>query len=131
PGMAALLPPAAFPPPAAADAEPAGEVEYRAAGRPFRLVAARAAAGPSGGPTFTIQAALDQSSEEELLAEYRRNLALALGLALVACALGGYRIARRGVRPLREITAAAGRVRPTTLNERIALAGLPAELHEL
>jgi two-component system heavy metal sensor histidine kinase CusS len=130
-GMAALLPPGVFPPPAAADAEPAGEVEHRAAGKPFRLVAARAAAGSYVGHHFILQAALDQSPEEELLSEYRRNLAIALGLALVACALGGYRIARRGVRPLREITAAAGRVRPATLNERIALAGLPAELHEL
>src|SRR5207245_168581 len=43
----------------------------------------------------------------------------------------GYLIARRGVRPLVTITAAAGRVRPTALAERIDAAGLPAELHAL
>jgi two-component system heavy metal sensor histidine kinase CusS len=131
PGMAGLLPPAAFPPPVPADVEPTNEIDHRADGRPFRLVAAEAKAGSAGGPTFVLQAALDQSPEEELLVEFRRRAAWALGLALVACAVGGHLIARRGVRPLAAITAAAGRVRPTALAERIDPAGLPAELHAL
>jgi two-component system heavy metal sensor histidine kinase CusS len=131
PGMTGLLPPAVFPPPVAVDAEPGFEVETVADGRPFRLTAANATAGPTGDAVFVIQAALDRSPEEDLLAEFRRYLGLALAVALVGCAAGGYWIARRGVRPLADITAAAGRVRPTTLNERIGVAGLPAELHEL
>jgi two-component system heavy metal sensor histidine kinase CusS len=131
PGMTDLLPPSAFPPPAAVDVEPTNEVDYRAEGRPFRLIAAEARVGSGDGPTFVVQTAIDQSQEAELLADYRRWLILALGLALVACAAGGHLIARRGVRPLAAITAAAGRVRPTALAERIDPAGLPAELHEL
>jgi two-component system heavy metal sensor histidine kinase CusS len=131
PGMTALLPPAAFPPPAAADAEPTNEIDYQANGKPFRLVAAEAKAGSADGPKFVLQVALDQSPEEELLAEYRRRIAWALGIALIACAAGGHLIARRGVRPLAAITAAAGRVGPTALAERIDPAGLPAELQAL
>jgi two-component system heavy metal sensor histidine kinase CusS len=75
-----------------------------------------------------VQVALDRRQEEDLLAGYRRNLWLVLGGALIACAVGGYRIARRGVRPVEQVTALARRVRPTALGERVATAGLPAEL---
>jgi two-component system heavy metal sensor histidine kinase CusS len=131
PDMATLLPPVVFPRPAAAGSEPTNEIDHRADGKPFRLVAAEAKVGTTGRPTFVLQVALDQSPEEELLAEYRRRLAVALVLALVACAAGGHVIARHGVRPLAAITAAASRVGPTALAERIDPAGLPAELHEL
>jgi two-component system heavy metal sensor histidine kinase CusS len=75
-----------------------------------------------------VQVALDRRQEEDLLAGYRRNLCLVLGGALLACAAGGYRIARRGIRPVEQVTALARRVRPTALGERVTTAGLPAEL---
>src|SRR5262249_16434652 len=56
---------------------------------------------------------------------------LVLGIALVVCAFAGYHIARRGLRPLVEITATTRRIRSTTLSERLAGHGLPAELGEL
>jgi two-component system heavy metal sensor histidine kinase CusS len=131
PGMGGILPPDVFPPPAAADAEPTDERDYWAGGRPFRLVAARAHSTSAGRALFVVQVALDQTPEKDLLAEYRRRIAWVLVVALVACTAGGHLIARRGVRPLADVTAAAGRVGPATLNERIAVGGLPAELHEL
>src|SRR5262245_46788921 len=104
PGMAEELPPAAFPPPVSADAEPGEGVPLRSAnGKHFRLVAARAAAGQ--GEARVLQVAFDRTYEMDLLAGYRRNLWLVLGAALVACAVVGYRIARRGLRPLAQITA--------------------------
>jgi two-component system heavy metal sensor histidine kinase CusS len=48
--------------------------------------------------------------------------------AVAACGAAGYAIARRGLRPVRAIAAVVGRVRPSHLGERIATAGLPAEL---
>jgi two-component system heavy metal sensor histidine kinase CusS len=125
-GMDGVLPAAAFPAPVAADAEPGAGTEVRSpAGKPFRAVAARA------GPDRVLQVALDRSQEEELLEGYRRDLALVLGLALVACTLTGYWIARRGLRPLALVTATVRRIRPATLGQRLAPAGLPAELREL
>jgi two-component system heavy metal sensor histidine kinase CusS len=131
PGMADRLPPDVFPTSAAEGAELGEPTGFRAGGHSYRLLAARVRPDSHMAAVYIIQAAWDQSQDDVLLAGYRRDMALALGLALVACAVGGYWIARRGVRPLHEITAAAGRVRPATLNERIAPVGLPAELREL
>src|SRR5204862_400910 len=39
-----------------------------------------------------------------------------------------YRIAHRGLRPLAEMAVTAGRIRPTTLHQRMKTVGLPAEL---
>jgi two-component system heavy metal sensor histidine kinase CusS len=122
PGMSEELPPTIFP---EATAEPNRGVEIEtASGKSFRLLAVRAA-------SHVIQAALDRTYEENLLAGYRRNLWLVLAIALVACTAIGYQIARRGLQPVAEITATARRIRSTTLNERIDVKGLPAELFVL
>ena len=131
PGMQDL-PPALFPEPVAADAEPgrAAEIETRA-GRSFRVLAVRALFGASGEETRVLQLAFDRSYEEQLLAGYRTSMWLVLGVALVACALIGYQIARRGLQPVAEITAIARRIRSTTLSERIEAGRFPAELSTL
>src|SRR5262249_55549846 len=92
-GMSADLTPVLFPTPAAVDAPPGRGVEVEtAAGRSYRLLAALVA-DPAGGPAHLLQAAFDRTAEEQLLARYRRNLAVVLVLALAACALVGHRIA--------------------------------------
>jgi two-component system heavy metal sensor histidine kinase CusS len=93
----------------------------------FRLLAVYA---PDSSPAV-IQVAMDRGREMELRASYRQNLFLVLGTALVVCAVAGYRIARRGIRPIHQITDTADRIRPTNLGERIRPAGLPAELLRL
>jgi two-component system heavy metal sensor histidine kinase CusS len=125
PGMGEALPPALFPAPRGADAEPGSGAEVQAAGGSYRVLAVY-----SNGDV--IQVAQDRTREEELLAGYRRSLWLVLALALGGCALIGYQVARRGLRPLQEIAATARRIRSSTLaDERLAPAGLPAELAEL
>jgi two-component system heavy metal sensor histidine kinase CusS len=129
PGMRGLLPPTLFPSPAAANAEPDVGREVELSGhRSFRVFAAEASRGHTGRPACVIQVALDRTTEEELLAGYRLSLWLVLGFALVLCAVIGFQIARRGLRPLREMAETARRIRSTTLNERLELEGLPAEL---
>jgi two-component system heavy metal sensor histidine kinase CusS len=132
PGMEEMLPASAFPPPVAAEVEPGAGTDLRSpAGKPYRALAARARVGGDGGPARVVQVALDRTQEEELLAGFRRSLWLVLGLALVACTLAGYEIARRGLRPVAEVTDMARRIRPATLGQRLASAGLPAELRVL
>src|SRR5262245_49048251 len=80
--------------------------------------------------TGRVDVAMDRTHEEELLAGYRINAAIVLTVALGLCAAVGYRIARRGIRPVEEIAATARRVHATHF-ERIPLTGLPAELHTL
>jgi two-component system heavy metal sensor histidine kinase CusS len=120
PGMAEILPVELFPPP--------GNVrDYQtSAGRVFKL---RSDAVP--GTEQVVQAAIDRSEDAEVVEEYRRQLVYVLALGLLACAAGGYWIARRGVRPVEAVAATAQRISPAHLNERIDLAGLPRELRDL
>jgi two-component system heavy metal sensor histidine kinase CusS len=125
PDMDRELPAALFPAPVRDDEEAiAGTPVFSASGTPYRVMAAQA-----GGRV--LQLALDHSYENELLAGYRRNLWLALGGALAACTLAGYVIARRGLRPLAEVSSMARRIRPTNLSERLPTAGLPSEILDL
>jgi two-component system heavy metal sensor histidine kinase CusS len=91
---------------------------------PYRVVAARAGAE-------ILQLALDRAYEREILADYRRNLWLVLGAALAACTVVGYVIARRGLRPVADMSAMARRIRSSNLGERLATGGLPRELLDL
>ncbi len=95
---------------------------------------------PGGKPFLTLimpvagqvmQVAMDREHDEYLLARYRERLWLALGISLVLCSLAGYLIARGGMKPIENIGRTAARIRSTTLNQRIAVQGLPAELAEL
>ena len=129
PGMAKLLAPSAFPPPAT-DFQP-GSDRRSADGTPFRVMAVRLAEGRPGGSGYVVQAATDHGSEAELLAEYRWNLWLVLAAGLAGCVVVGYRIARRGLRPVRLVADTARRIDPTNLSERIAADGLPADLIDL
>jgi two-component system heavy metal sensor histidine kinase CusS len=126
PGMNPLLPSSSFPAPAA---EPGAGCDIESVkGRPFRVLAVTVADQPSARSAQVIQVAMDRGLEMELYANYRRNLLLVLGAALVICSAVGYQIARRGVRPIHQIAETARRIRPTNLGERIAPDGLPAEL---
>jgi two-component system heavy metal sensor histidine kinase CusS len=126
PGMHSELPPEAFPPTA-----PHGREVESASGKSYRIIAAHTGGGGSDPPTHTLQLAIDRSFEEDLLADYRRNLLVVLGASLVACSVIGYVIARRGLRPLDRMAATAGRIGSATLNERLDLLGMPAELSDL
>jgi two-component system heavy metal sensor histidine kinase CusS len=129
-GMDVVLQSAVFPSPADADAEPQGRV-WVANGKSFQVISARAKVGKSGDEEFTLQVALDCTEAEALLAEYRGHSGIILSIAFLFCSVGGYWLVRRGIRPVREITRTARRIRSTTLDERIFEAGLPAELADL
>ncbi len=114
PGMAERLPVAAFPPPGDAPAVVAG---YR--------VTSHASDGR------VLQLGLNRSEDDRLLRDFRRALVAVLLAAPAACALVGYRVARRGLRPIADVSATAARINASTLGERIGAAGMPAELAEL
>ena len=81
--------------------------------------------------TRILEVACDRKHMARILIVYRRNLYLFLSIALLACTVIGYFVAHRGIRPVGQITAAARRVRSTTLHERIETQGLPSELTSL
>jgi two-component system heavy metal sensor histidine kinase CusS len=101
-------------------------MDYRTdSGEIFRVLALEAAGG------HTVQVAMDRTYEEELLAGYRRDTWVTLAIALVLCSLVGYGLARRGLRPLRQVADTASTVRSNTLDQRLDLRGLPAEVYTL
>ncbi len=132
PGMPDFLAPGIFPPPVGVASEPGGGITVRSPQGPgFRLQAAQSPFGPSRGPARILQVALDRREEEKLLANFAGLIFPSLGVSLLCCAAAGYQIARRGIRPVAEISKTARRIRSSTLGERIEDAGLPAELSML
>jgi two-component system, OmpR family, heavy metal sensor histidine kinase CusS len=77
------------------------------------------------------QVSYDRTREVDFLGRYRRNVGVVLVPALLACAAVGVMIARRGLRPLGEITSMSRQIGPSRLNDRIPTKGLPSELRDL
>ena len=132
PGMDALLPPGAFTSVVPPDVDPDHGSEIRSdESTSFRALAAKARVGTSAEKTWIIQVAVDRRHHESLLASYRKALGGMLAITIVACPLVAYRIARGGLRPVREISETARHIGSSTLAERIDSAGYPVELSAL
>jgi len=101
-----------------------------ATGRPFGMISATVNVD-SAGRGDIVQAALDQTQEEVLLARYRGWLWLVLGLGWIVSALVGYGIARRGLKPILRMAGTVRSIDSESLNERVEPAGFPAELSSL
>lgn len=108
-----------------------GHNVFSNSGKPFLTLIVRVASANTNAPPRYMQVAMDRDHDDYLLAQYRRRLWLMLGLSLTLCCLGGYLIARAGMRPIESISQSAARIRSTTLHERIDTNGLPSELREL
>ncbi len=134
-GISREIPVQAFPAPAAPGVlVPSVSKIVIKNGRRFRVLSATVGGGPSAQlrpASYQLQVAIDVTSEQDLLAGYRKQLWIVLGVGLLACIIGGYRIARRGLRPLTEISAVIGRTKSPAFDERVSAEGLPAELVQL
>ena len=87
------------------------------------------AQGPNGEP-LTVIAGKVLTEREQMLASYRLRLYLAVGLgALLAFALGLV-LLRRGLQPLRQLSAAVRGIDLRSLDQRLPASGTPAELLE-
>jgi len=87
------------------------------------------AQGPNGEP-LTVIAGKVLTEREQMLASYRLRLYLAVGLgALLAFALGLV-LLRRGLQPLRQLSAAVRGIDLRSLDQRLSASGTPAELLE-
>jgi two-component system heavy metal sensor histidine kinase CusS len=126
-GMSRELPPAVFP----AQKEPGSGVEIQSGGKTFRVMSAYVASNSPQTETYHVQVAVDLTHEKNLLASYRKQLWLVLGLGLLVCVFVGYRIGQHGIRPVQEIGATMQHIGGTTLNRRVDAAQLPSELSAL
>ena len=132
PGMAQQLPPPTQAELAAVTTSDGAKRDIVSpSGQPFLSLLVRIPGQSAAQQSRFMQVAMDREHDEYLLARYRERLWLVLAASLVLCALGGYLIARRGMRPIEDIGRTAARIRATTLHERIGTEGLPAELFGL
>ncbi|HEX3822196.1 MAG TPA: heavy metal sensor histidine kinase [Candidatus Sulfotelmatobacter sp.] len=99
-------------------------------GRSFLVTKATMPVG-SSAQTDTAQIAIDVSQEELLLARYRHRFWIILLGTLAIFPLVGYQIARRGIRPVRDVATTARHISSTNLHERIQPEGYPSELASL
>jgi two-component system, OmpR family, heavy metal sensor histidine kinase CusS len=99
-------------------------------GRLFELMSARIASGPDGRGTRYLQIALDRT-EDDLLDRLRDQSWLVLVATVAVCAVVGFTIAQRSIRPVQEMSQTMQRIQSNRLHERIAVAGLPRELSDL
>lgn len=85
----------------------------------------------SGGREVKLTAAHIMVKEMAMLAEFRQRIYLAVGLAFLLTALLGFVLLRRGLRPLRDMTAHATDISPARLHSRMSSENTPVELQQL
>lgn len=101
-----------------------GEHSYRG------LIAQASTAIPDQGP-FTIAVALDIGHHQDFMQAFTRTLWVALALGVLFAALLGWFAARQGLAPARRIAQVAKGITPERMQERLPLASVPSELHDL
>jgi two-component system heavy metal sensor histidine kinase CusS len=77
---------------------------------------------------FIYTVALDTTPEQNILRDYRDKLLLILIGGSVVSAIAGTYVARQGIRPIKEISAAAHRITANALAERVGSMAWPREL---
>ena len=127
PGMSGMLPVSLFEKEAPVSSEFCPK-DSRTPGRLFSVVTIRSEVW---GEVYTIQAAQDRSEDDEFLRNFAALLAVVVALGLAASTVIAITVARRGLRPLGEMTHALQRVGPQQLNERVSAVGWPRELQPL
>jgi two-component system heavy metal sensor histidine kinase CusS len=124
PKMGRFLPPVAFPHP-----EDKNSVDhpknYRTNKKLFSLLATRE---EIDGRPYIIQVAQDRTSDEQFASQFAFVLGVALGLGIIASAIIGIAVTKRGLLPLKQLTESLGRIDPSHLDERVSKASWPREL---
>lgn len=90
-------------------------------GEPYRVISRPVRRG--NRVVGALQAGLSLAASESVLAGLSRVLLLLLPLALLLAAAGGAFLTERALRPVREITEAAGHIEATDLSERLPAHG--------
>jgi two-component system heavy metal sensor histidine kinase CusS len=136
PGAETLIPDLARCPPPATENRPLDETrEYHPIpGQTLLLGSAWVSSSASAGESpdephrFIYTVALDITPEQNILLAYRNNLLLVLIAGSVISAGAGTYVARQGIRPIQEISAAAHRITANALAERVGVTAWPREL---
>jgi two-component system, OmpR family, heavy metal sensor histidine kinase CusS len=134
PGAERLIPDSSKWPPVTNENQPLGETrEYHPGPDKTMLLASAKMVSPAverATPErhFVYTVALDTTPQQNVLGDYRNNLLLVLiGGSLVSAIAGTY-VAKRGIRPIHQISAAAHRITANALADRVGATAWPGEL---
>jgi two-component system, OmpR family, heavy metal sensor histidine kinase CusS len=133
-GAQSLIPPLPLCPPPASEDRPIGDTqEFHPEAERTLMVSSAWVTSPGAGKgqRFVYTVALDISTERNILNDYRNKLLLILAAGSVVSAVAGTYVARRGIRPIQEISAAAHRITANVLAERVGSTAWPRELASL
>jgi two-component system, OmpR family, heavy metal sensor histidine kinase CusS len=138
-GAESLIPSLRLCPPPAPENRPIGETQefHPEPGRTLMVSSAWMTSSGAGKPgavhaeRFVYTVALDISTERNILDDYRNKLLLVLLAGSAVSAVAGTYVARRGIRPIQEISAAAHRITANALAERVGSTAWPRELASL
>jgi len=128
PGMSEMLPTNLFPAAQSPNARLAAPKDLRKGGKLFALLATTEEAG---GRSYLLQVAQDRSLDDRFRWKFGALLAGLLGFGILASALIAINVAKRGLRPLTDLTHSLERVGPKRLSERVPVEGWPRELQPL
>jgi two-component system heavy metal sensor histidine kinase CusS len=105
---------------------------YAKDGEEFRFSTMRIPLSPYWhAPSAVLQVSSDTTLDKQILGWFRLALVAVILSAAVVCWVIARYLVNRELRPLRAITSAASKIGRETLDYRLPLRLLPAELHEL
>ena len=100
-------------------------------GKSYRAASFRVPITAVPGEDAIVQVATDTTLDNDSLSLFKKILLAVVGAALPLSALLSRYVVNRSLRPLGRIAAATQHMDGGKLDQRLALNGLPAELHEL
>ncbi|HUW49555.1 MAG TPA: heavy metal sensor histidine kinase [Sulfuricella sp.] len=97
----------------------------------YRIVANRLALGIPASQPANVAIALDITSDQEFMAEFREFLWFGIALAALAMGWLGWMAVRKGIAPLNDVSEMVANVSAQRLDKPLPTAGVPRELQEL
>ncbi len=131
PHMSKLLKPTFFPPPQEYKSDELSKKIKTNSGQTYLLMSAYSNINKQGKNTKVIQVALDITNEENIIKNYGEIIILILLGGLIFAGLIGAYIAKKGMKPLKNITETTGNITSSRLNQRIGSMNWPKELTTL
>jgi len=132
-GMTRAIPASVFPVPIPVGQRPPAVAPLRRARnrRVYRVLSAWAQLGSDPTPRRLVQVALDVTHEETVIRTYGNALIFVVIGGVLASIGASVLVAKKGMKPLADITLAAQKISATQLHERLPRSRFPVELHPL
>ena len=100
-------------------------------GHVYRGFATVAPTAATALPNAVVAVGVSTDEHHKFMTAFYKSLWLAIAAGIVSTLLLGWIAARRGLRPVHEMTSVAQRITASRLNDRLSKADLPVELRDL